>query len=378
MGIEGYVNELEFSVVNIQFIMQFFLTVILLSFILLSIGYYLYIEKMNLVLFMMAYSLVLMINQFAYSVLQITTIEADQALWLHVVYASKATSVFLLILTTFVILRYRVFLFSLLNFGLYLISFVLLFVLQWPRIIVVGYTGISLVCLLITLCYLSHKDLISNMFLIRIVKLYFLYFIIDEIIYTRFTTSFSIDWFVISLVLLVLVVFFLRRYKQILQEKINLYDKLIIDELTGNYSKAYFNEFLEDKYSGYLMMIDINNFKSVNDIYGHIVGDKLLASLGEILRNNENNGILASRIGGDEFMIYTPNVIEGSMKQLSKKIIEEFSNVITFNDLSDVVGLGLSIGITKVDESSKLIILEKVDANMYVSKKIGNNHITVK
>lgn len=91
-----------------------------------------------------------------------------------------------------------------------------------------------------------------------------------------------------------------------LEKKISmLQQELFIDELTHLYNRRWlFEKFLDDDrfmQNGVLAFIDLNDFKHVNDVYGHIVGDKVLNVLGKVLKRIDNS--MAMRFAGDEFIL---------------------------------------------------------------------------
>ncbi|MEG2105156.1 MAG: diguanylate cyclase, partial [Oscillospiraceae bacterium] len=99
------------------------------------------------------------------------------------------------------------------------------------------------------------------------------------------------------------------------KEKQNLQKLAQRDPLTGIYNKAATNALVARR-MGYfditvlqaLLMIDVDYFKSVNDTYGHMAGDKLLAAVATQLKNHVRGSDVVGRIGGDEFLVYLPEV----------------------------------------------------------------------
>lgn len=85
------------------------------------------------------------------------------------------------------------------------------------------------------------------------------------------------------------------------------------DSLTGFLNRRYFEEkvnvFLQKpKASGTFFMMDLDDFKNVNDVYGHVIGDQLILAFAEVLRMNTREGDYVCRIGGDEFAIFFPEL----------------------------------------------------------------------
>ena len=78
------------------------------------------------------------------------------------------------------------------------------------------------------------------------------------------------------------------------------------DELTGAYNRFGYDLLVSniDLNNSYMMLLDVDNFKNINDTYGHETGDKVLVRLVEILRKNFRMDDYICRIGGDEFVIF--------------------------------------------------------------------------
>ena len=122
------------------------------------------------------------------------------------------------------------------------------------------------------------------------------------------------------------------------------------DSLTGAYSRLYFNEFI-DHYpykSGFIVMIDLDNFKNINDKFGHIVGDSVLKTVVSVIQAYIKNDDLIIRYGGDEFIlilgsknyentVYIVNEIRNALKEIHKfNFTIDFSYGISFvHDMKD-------------------------------------------
>ncbi|MBR1506662.1 MAG: response regulator [Eubacterium sp.] len=179
----------------------------------------------------------------------------------------------------------------------------------------------------------------------------------------------------------------IRRIENVLSvqnEMISLKNDATIDKLTGLLNKgATSNQFsklcMERK--GCLMMIDLDSFKLVNDIYGHEMGDKVLITFAEIIRKEIPGKAWFGRIGGDEFTAFSEGITdEEGVANLSKKLNEEFlasAKQLMGEDMS--IPLGVSIGAIMVpiygnDYSS---LLKLADKCLYKVKKNGKHGYSV-
>lgn len=160
-----------------------------------------------------------------------------------------------------------------------------------------------------------------------------------------------------------------------------LEEQATIDELTKAYNRKSFNERLHEKIEMFkryessfcMALIDIDDFKIVNDSFGHDVGDKVLVRVCEIIRNNIRNTDLLFRIGGEEFIILYPKTFINE----AFLSVEQIRNLIENEKIIENHQITISTGLTQInkndDEDS---IFKRVDDLMYVSKKNGKNRVT--
>ena len=179
----------------------------------------------------------------------------------------------------------------------------------------------------------------------------------------------------------------LRRVTNILEnaEKIHKLKKAAdFDAMTGLLNKSATQKILEkicEKNFGTLMMIDLDSFKLVNDIYGHGAGDKILIKFADLIKNSIRATDTAGRMGGDEFIAFCENIhdekiIAEKTKFLNEKILEAAKNFIGKNF---EIPLGVSIGAVFVpDEGTDFKILyEKADNALYTVKRRGKHDFAI-
>jgi diguanylate cyclase (GGDEF)-like protein len=154
------------------------------------------------------------------------------------------------------------------------------------------------------------------------------------------------------------------------------------DGLTGIYNRQYFQERLEAELSQAkkdncplsLVIIDIDHFKKFNDMYGHIFGDKVLASVAGVIASNLRKSDVMARYGGEEFIILLPRTnlaeayekVEDLRKLLSRHVIDD--NLIS-------VSVTASFGISSFDECAfnEIDLIRTADDALYEAKAAGRN-----
>jgi len=127
---------------------------------------------------------------------------------------------------------------------------------------------------------------------------------------------------------------------------------------------------------GALLLIDIDNFKLVNDLYGHTAGDRLLVGLSEMIRALLPASALAARLGGDEFVILLGNASPARVHELGSSLREQFL-LLTSQSFATPASVTLSIGANLFDRppASLAVLIEQGDIALYESKRGGRNRI---
>ena len=163
------------------------------------------------------------------------------------------------------------------------------------------------------------------------------------------------------------------------REREELLEKSTIDQLTGLYNK----QFLREKYleSGVcavrtaLLFIDVDDFKTINDSYGHLVGDEVLRELAACIRNNVRIANDAIRFGGDEFVIILENIGVDEAYCIAERL-RSCASELEFSGGESMFHITLSIGL--IEGAAPLeVLLEKADRAMYDSKNKGKNKTSV-
>ena len=169
-------------------------------------------------------------------------------------------------------------------------------------------------------------------------------------------------------------------------ERERTYQQLsITDALTGLKNARHFHNQIEmaleksDRYnqSFSLCFLDLDNFKYMNDTYGHITGDGILKTFAGLLKDGLRLNDSAYRYGGDEFSIILPSTDYSGAINLANRIREKVNNH-NFSVSGDVsLNITSSIGVTeyKAGDNAKTI-LSRADAALYAAKRVGKNRIS--
>jgi diguanylate cyclase (GGDEF)-like protein len=130
-----------------------------------------------------------------------------------------------------------------------------------------------------------------------------------------------------------------------------------------------------------ILLIDIDNFKLINDAYGHMIGDDVLRGVVDVIKSKLRSSDILARFGGDEFIIYVPNTDSEGAIILEEKVrstIESHSIISSRGDLR----VTISIGLVSVKASAEIFnspekfleeLLAQADLALYKSKENGRN-----
>ncbi len=158
----------------------------------------------------------------------------------------------------------------------------------------------------------------------------------------------------------------------------------ITDSLTGTLSRNYCLERLDKElararkfsFSLSVAMLDLDNFKTYNDKYGHISGDKILKELSLIMRQSLRNVDFIGRYGGEEFLLVMPEASSKGAKFALERIRSQIASH-AVDLFKDRVNLTVSVGIASFPADSEAFsdLIEKADKALYISKKSGKNKV---
>ena len=149
------------------------------------------------------------------------------------------------------------------------------------------------------------------------------------------------------------------------------------DELTGAYNRAGFDLLLSglDRDTTCLMFFDVDNFKNINDTYGHETGDKVLQKLVQVLKSSFRSDDYVCRVGGDEFVVFMVHSSEMQRDLIKTKMAQIRQELV--NSKEGLPPVTVSVGIVHGTQAGDMeSLLKKGDAAMYESKTNGKNTYT--
>lgn len=155
------------------------------------------------------------------------------------------------------------------------------------------------------------------------------------------------------------------------------------DGLTGIYNRQYFFKALEeeiansskDEISLTILMIDIDNFKKINDRFGHITGDHTIKAVADAISESIRENDYVGRFGGDEFIVLLPNTTAEDAKIIADRISSNVTRI-SINTREKIINVTISIGLACFSAGQSLSeLIEKADKAMYLSKENGGNQV---
>jgi diguanylate cyclase (GGDEF)-like protein len=161
-------------------------------------------------------------------------------------------------------------------------------------------------------------------------------------------------------------------------------DMAYTDSLTGLYNQQGLahkcSEILRDKnVQNALVFMDLDNFKMVNDMYGHGMGDKILYEVGKVLKEEIRGKDVVGRYGGDEFVVLLYDIREetDSLRVLDR-ITNRIGEVCENNGLNVKISASIGVAFTEQTGYDYRFLKEIADDRLYVAKKSGKNKIVQK
>jgi diguanylate cyclase (GGDEF)-like protein len=165
----------------------------------------------------------------------------------------------------------------------------------------------------------------------------------------------------------------------------------VTDELTGCYNRRFFYEHLireidiEQRYKTTfsILIMDIDNFKLINDTYGHPVGDAILISLSNVIKRSLRKSDVLARIGGEEFALYLPHTAAENAALMADRL-REMVMYKPFSTTKGDIPITISIGMVSAGDQAEPVadprayleqLVEQADAALYKAKAEGRNRM---
>jgi diguanylate cyclase (GGDEF)-like protein len=182
----------------------------------------------------------------------------------------------------------------------------------------------------------------------------------------------------------------LNNHNNILEKELKLRTEKLIelankDPLTHLFNRRYLKDITSHlinistrlKSTISVLLIDIDNFKSINDNYGHAIGDDVIVSLANILIKSTRQSDIAVRFGGEEFVIILPNTSKENAINLAQNIRKDVENQVVAID-NNKISYAISVGVSIVNDGEKNFdkSLNRADKALYNSKKNGKNQVS--
>ncbi len=162
------------------------------------------------------------------------------------------------------------------------------------------------------------------------------------------------------------------------------YERATRDFLTGLYNKKQFETDLKmftalshrENIPVCLIVMDIDNFKNINDSFGHQVGDKVIAEIGRIIKGSVRSYNMSYRIGGEEFAIILHNCKEERAVQIAERIRKKVEGLNVCLDNGKKLKITISLGVSESQGvDSSVDFFKKTDMALYHAKKTGKNKL---
>jgi len=154
-----------------------------------------------------------------------------------------------------------------------------------------------------------------------------------------------------------------------------------IDELTELFNRRHFEERLKEEISRHsrygdmfsIFMLDLDNFKNYNDIYGHPAGDILLKQIGKVVKSSIRNADQAFRYGGDEFVVILPHTVRDDAFVVAERVREQIAAEMKERAIGVTCSIGLASYPTDGVISGELVTV--ADTALYYAKRTGGDRV---
>jgi diguanylate cyclase (GGDEF)-like protein len=168
----------------------------------------------------------------------------------------------------------------------------------------------------------------------------------------------------------------------------HLYELAMVDGLTGLFVRRYFDARIEEEIERSrrygtpfsVIMLDVDDFKNLNDTYGHLVGDRVLRAIANVIKAQMRGVDTAARYGGEEMAVILPRTEMVGAYNLAERIREAIAElrITTDDDPPRALAVTASLGISAYPESKAQTgedLVRRADRALYRAKKTGKNRV---
>lgn len=179
-------------------------------------------------------------------------------------------------------------------------------------------------------------------------------------------------------------IFLFRYYERSRREAYEQLQKTsVTDPLTGIFNRLHLDNTLKillvasrrDRQPTSVLLLDVDHFKRINDEYGHIVGDKVLVAIANIMKEATRDGDLVGRWGGEEFLIICPETDAEQAEQVANRIVKQLNSETLLGDINVTVSIGIATAFADEEEHNAETLLQTADKNLYQAKADGRNTV---
>jgi len=194
----------------------------------------------------------------------------------------------------------------------------------------------------------------------------------------NFFINIAIFVFIIILIMLS-IIYYINHY----QKNLEFFAKQ--DVLTGLSNRFSFENTLVGIFSSRkkentdiaLILLDVDNFKNINDTFGHQVGDKILVLISQVLKNSFSSNTMLARWGGEEFVVVLTNTSKKEAYALAEELrLNILENEDIYSLINKKISVSLGIALKEKDENKDELFL-RVDKNLYQAKAQGKNQSVI-
>lgn len=167
------------------------------------------------------------------------------------------------------------------------------------------------------------------------------------------------------------------------RHELYLFDQMQKDSLTGLYNKVASQEYVRSLLSQHpgdrfaFFILDIDNFKNVNDHLGHASGDKVLIEFAKILKKNFQDYSVVGRIGGDEFMAFMPIIDRAEAEKKAAELVDALHQQVQTDTGIWTISSSIGIALTPEAGTDFETLYKKADFALYRTKRQGKNAFTI-